>query len=320
MTVICGMTKLQSALLNLAPVRQYRNWARRTVMPGSDGMSIHEVSKFFIMEVKSNRLNVSCAAVTYNFLMAIPPTLLFLFSLVPYFPLSDVQQTILTTLRVITPNEGAYQSASRVITDFMNNEQEGLLSFGILLTIFFSSNGMMGLIRNFERSLPIYVKRSGIKKRWTAIKLTFMLICVAIFSLAVFILQTQALNDIILMIFDNTIVPRLVSLILVILIVFCTISMIYTYGPSLSHRSKFISPGSVFATLLSVIVTTVFFFLVNHFLHYNQVYGSIGTIMAFMAWLWLNTMVILIGYELNVSILLARHSNKKIEIIHEEKG
>ncbi len=312
------MTKLQSVILNWAPVRLFRSWTRRTIIPGADGMSIHEVSKFFIMELKSNRLNVSCAAVTYNFLMAIPPTLLFLFSLVPYFPLTDVQTTILVTLRMVTPNERAYSSAARIITDFMNNERGDVLSFGILLTIFFSSNGMMGLIRNFERSLPIYIKRSGIKKRWTAIKLTLMLISVAIISLAVFIIQTQALNDLILSVFNNTIAIRLISLVLVVLIVFCTISVIYTYGPSLSHRSKFISPGSVFATILSVLVTTVFFFLVNHFIHYNKVYGSIGTIMAFMAWMWLNTMVILIGYELNVSILLARHSNNKIEI-HEEK-
>jgi membrane protein len=312
------MATLRSALLNWPIVRSYLNWAKRTLIPGSDGMSVYEVSKFFVMELKSNRLNVSCAAVTYNFLMAIPPTLLFLFSLVPYFPLRDVQDTILVTLRMVTPNERAYSSASKIITDFMNNEQEGVLSFGILLTIFFSSNGMMGLIRNFERSLPIYVKRTGIKKRWTAIKLTLMLICVAILSLAVFIIQTQAVNELILSVFNNTVVIRLLSLIVVILIVFCTISMIYTYGPSLSHRSKFVSPGSVFATLLSVVVTTVFFFLVNHFIHYNKVYGSIGSIMAFMAWVWLNTMVILIGYELNVSILLARHSNNKIEI-NEEK-
>ncbi|RYE24298.1 MAG: YihY/virulence factor BrkB family protein [Sphingobacteriales bacterium] len=313
------MSNLRSSILNWPVVRQYRNWARRASIPGSDGMSLHEVSKFFILELKSNRLNVSCAAVTYNFLMAIPPTLLFLFSLVPYFPLGDVQQTILGTLRMVTPNERAYDGLSRVITDFMNNEQEGVLSFGILSTIFFSSNGMMGLIRNFERSLPIYVKRTGIKKRWTAIKLTLMLICVAILSLAVFIIQVQELNSIILSVFNNTVVIRMVSLLFVTLIVFCTISVIYTYGPSLSHRSKFVSPGSVFATVLCVLATTVFFFLVNHFIHYNQVYGSIGSIMAFMAWVWLNTMVILIGYELNVSILLARHSNNKIEIIADDE-
>lgn len=305
------MTKLEWAILNWAPVRITRDLAKKVKMPGADGLSLYEIGDFFFRELKNTKLNIRCAAVTYNFLMAIPPTLLVVFSLVPYLPLRDVQQTILSTLLLVTPNEKAYQSISSIIIDFMNKEQTGVLSFGILFTLFFSSNGMMGLINTFEKSLPVYVKRNGFKKRWTAIKLTVMLIIVAILSLAVFIIQAEALNDILLRIFDNVAVLRIVSLILVSLIIFCMISVIYTYGPSLTQRFKFVSVGSVFATIMSIITTTVFFFLVNNFLHYNKVYGSIGTLMAFMVWMWLNTLVIILGYELNVSILLGKFSRSK---------
>ncbi len=305
------MTKLEWAILNWAPVRIIRDLAKKVKMPGADGLSLYEIGDFFFRELKNTKLNIRCAAVTYNFLMAIPPTLLVVFSLVPYLPLKDVQQTILSTLLLVTPNEKAYQSISSIIIDFMNKEQTGVLSFGILFTLFFSSNGMMGLINTFEKSLPVYVKRNGFKKRWTAIKLTVMLIIVAILSLAVFIIQAEALNDILLRIFDNVAVLRIVSLILVSLIIFCMISVIYTYGPSLTQRFKFVSVGSVFATIMSIITTTVFFFLVNNFLHYNKVYGSIGTLMAFMVWMWLNTLVIILGYELNVSILLGKFSRSK---------
>lgn len=305
------MTKLEWAILNWAPVRITRDLAKKVKMPGADGLSLYEIGDFFFRELKNTKLNIRCAAVTYNFLMAIPPTLLVVFSLVPYLPLRDVQQTILSTILLVTPNEKAYQSISSIIIDFMNKEQTGVLSFGILFTLFFSSNGMMGLINTFEKSLPVYVKRNGFKKRWTAIKLTVMLIIVAILSLAVFIIQAEALNDILLRIFDNVAVLRIVSLILVSLIIFCMISVIYTYGPSLTQRFKFVSVGSVFATIMSIITTTVFFFLVNNFLHYNKVYGSIGTLMAFMVWMWLNTLVIILGYELNVSILLGKFSRSK---------
>lgn len=305
------MTKLEWAILNWAPVRITRDLAKKVKMPGADGLSLYEIGDFFFRELKNTKLNIRCAAVTYNFLMAIPPTLLVVFSLVPYLPLKDVQQTILSTLLLVTPNEKAYQGISSIIIDFMNKEQTGVLSFGILFTLFFSSNGMMGLINTFEKSLPVYVKRNGFKKRWTAIKLTVMLIIVAILSLAVFIIQAEALNDILLRIFDNVAVLRIVSLILVSLIIFCMISVIYTYGPSLTQRFKFVSVGSVFATIMSIITTTVFFFLVNNFLHYNKVYGSIGTLMAFMVWMWLNTLVIILGYELNVSILLGKFSRSK---------
>ena len=97
------------------------------------------------------------------------------------------------------------------------------------------------------------------------------------------------------------------------------ISLIYTYGPSLVHKFSFVSPGSVFATVLSVITTVVFFFLVNNFINYNKVYGSIGTLMAFMVWVWLNTMVILLGFELNVSILLGKFSNNEVKAKQHNK-
>lgn len=303
---------LQRIVDDWKPVRVVRGRARNIIVPGTEGLSLYEVTKFFYQGIRDSRLNVSCAAVTYNFLMAIPPSLLFLFSLVPYLPLKDAQDTILMVLRYVTPNNTAYINISTIIVDFMNNTQEGVLSFGLLLTIFFSSNGMMGLIRNFEKSLPFYIRRSGLKKRWTAIKLTFMLMGVVIISLAALIIQSQALNDIILQIFDNTVVLRIVSLLIIGLLIFCAISVVYTYGPSLNHKFDFVSPGSVFATILSILTTIVFYFLVNNFINYSKVYGSIGSIMAFMVWLWLNTMVILLGYELNVSIMLAQTSKKNV--------
>lgn len=274
-------------------------------------MSLYEVGRFFLHELRNNKLNQRCAAVTYNFLMAIPPTLLFLFSLVPYLPLHHVQGTILSTLRLVTPNDKAYNNISNIIIDFMSKEQTGVLSFGVLLTLYYSSNGMLGLIKSFERSSHIYIARSGIRKRWTAIKLTVLLMLVALLSLVVLIIQSEAVNELILEIFNNTILVRLLSIAIIIFIILIAISVIYTYGPSLKHKMQFFSPGSIFATVFSVLTTIVFSFLVNNFINYSKVYGSIGTLMAFMVWLWLNTMVILVGYELNVSIILAKNANKE---------
>lgn len=300
------MTRLETAILNWAPVRWLLDYAKGTYPAGFEGMSLYDVGRWFFREIQSNKLDERSAAVTYNFLMAIPPTLLFLFSLVPYLPLGNVQDTIDNTILQVLPRTDVRDSLIRVIDNFLSNERRDLLSFGILLALFFSSNGMMGLMRSFDRSLPVYVKRTKFQRRWTAIKLTVMLVCVALISLVVLIIQTSAVNHLLMQIFDSVMAVKMLSLFIVLAIVFCSISIIYTYGPSLTHRFKFISAGSVFATLANAVTTTVFFFLVNNFIHYNQVYGPIGTLIAFMVWLWLNTLIILLGYELNVSILLAR--------------
>ncbi len=305
------MTRLEAAILKLPPVKIVANWAKKAVLPGFQGVSLFDVTRFFIKEVSNTKINVRAAAVTYNFLMAIPPTLLFLFSLIPYLPLGDVEVTMLDTLKLLALPPAIYKSLSGLIIDFMNTERKDLLSYGILLTLFFSSNGMMGLMNSFDRATTIHIQRTGLKRRWTAIKLTVMLICVAVISLAALILQSEALNGLILSVFNNVIVVKLLSMLILISLIFTMISLIYTYGPSLVHKFSFVSPGSVFATVLSVITTVVFFFLVNNFINYNKVYGSIGTLMAFMVWVWLNTMVILLGFELNVSILLGKFSDKK---------
>ncbi|HLO69748.1 MAG TPA: YihY/virulence factor BrkB family protein [Flavipsychrobacter sp.] len=313
------MTRLEAAILKLPPVKVISNWAKRVVLPGFQGVSLFDVAGFFVKEVSNTKINVRAAAVTYNFLMAIPPTLLFLFSLIPYLPLGDVEVTMLDTLKLLALPPAIYKSLSGLIIDFMNTERKDLLSYGILLTLFFSSNGMMGLMNSFDRATTIHIQRSGLKRRWTAIKLTVMLICVAVISLAALILQSEALNGLILSVFNNVIVVKLLSMLILISLIFTMISLIYTYGPSLVHKFSFVSPGSVFATVLSVITTVVFFFLVNNFINYNKVYGSIGTLMAFMVWVWLNTMVILLGFELNVSILLGKFSNNEVKAKQHNK-
>lgn len=317
MTVICGMTKLELMILKWAPVRILTDFADRIVLPGFAGLSVFEVSKFLYREIKLTKLGDRAAAVTFNFIMAIPPTLLFLFSLIPYLPLRDVQQTILDTLFLVAPNRGIYDSVSRVIIDFINTERRDLLSFGVLMTLYFSSNGMMGLMKTFDRSMPMYVKRSVFRRRWTAIKLTVLLIMVAIATIAALIIQTEALNDIITRFLGNLVPLRIFSILIIIGLIFCAISITYTYGPSLTHKFNFVSPGSVFATLLSVITTTGFFFLINNFIHYDKVYGSIGTLIGMLVWLHLNTNIILLGYELNVAILLGKISNKKHAAEHK---
>ena len=305
------MNRLQQTINRSLPVRYLFKKAHAIVIPGLKGATLFQVGKFFSRELKTLKLQERAAAVTYNFLMAMPPTFLFLFSLVPFLPLNNVEQTILNTLKLVSPNHNIYISVRNVVSDFMTTQRHDVVSYGIILVLYFSSNGVMGLMRSFDKSLPLYVKRTGLQRRWTAIKLTIMLIAIIIVGLAVLIMQSRDLNPYINKMFHSVFAVKMVSFIILALLVFISISIIYTYGPSLTHRLKFFSTGSVFATISSIIVTSVFFFLVNHFINYNKIYGSIGTLIAFMVWVWLNTIIILLGYELNVSILLGKLSKEE---------
>jgi len=310
--------RLRGAVGRLRAVRYLRAAAARWRWRGLQGSSVLDVARFFVQEVRSSKLNVRSAAVTYNFLMAIPPTLLFIFSLVPYLPLSGVQATLVDAVYLVVPDRDVATSINGVLIDFLNTEQGGVLSFGILLTLFFSSNGMMGLMRSFDRALPAYKPRTGLAKRWMAIKLTLLLILVVILMLAGLAIQSAALNDLLMRHFGGAVAVRIVSSLLITGLLFCAVSAVYTYAPSLSQRFPFVSAGSVIATLLSVAATGAFFFIADRFIQYNKVYGSIGTLIAFMVWTYINTLIILLGFELNVSILLARvaRASKTVGGVH----
>ena len=91
-----------------------------------------------------------------------------------------------------------------------------------------------------------------------------------------------------------------------LLLCFSAISLLYYFGPSKHEKVKFISAGSSLATMLIVITTLGFNYFINNFGQYNKIYGSIGTLIVILIWLYINMLVILVGYELNVSIRKAR--------------
>lgn len=305
------MSSIFQNILQSKLVQRVKGFFARATLPGFRGQSIYEIGKILLANLDANRLNVRGAAVTYNFFMAIPPSLLFFCSLIPYLPLHGAEQSILTILKVLTPNERSYESLQTLVTDFLHHERRDILSFGLLSTFFFSSNGIMGLMRSFDRHQDLYVKRTGIKRRWTAIKLTAVMLFVGLLTIGALIIQSNYINGVLQHFIGDMVLIKALTLGIIIVMIFLVICMIYTYGPSLSRKFAFFSPGAIMAIILCVLLTVVFFALVKNVIHYNKVYGSIGTLMAFMVWLFLNIQVILLGFELNLSILTSHESGKK---------
>lgn len=273
--------------------------------PGFEGYSVYEIAASIFKNIQEKRFAERAAAISYNFLMAIPPTLIFLFSLVPFLPLEDVEKTILSSIHTLSPNEGLFKSVSSIVYDFMNTKQREILSIGILFTLFYSSNGMMGIIRAFDhRVTEAHVWRTGLARRWKAIRLTLMLIVFTLISLGILVIQSKALDEWILQVTGNTTVVKVIGWLVIVLIIYFTICIIYTYAPSLQRKIKFFSAGSFLATILFIGISYGFFFIASNFVNYNKVYGSIGTLMMFMIWMFITAMVILIGYEINIAIML----------------
>lgn len=302
------MTRLEFYIINSQFVQSIIKWLKSIFLPGFEGVSLYDSFNFFRKEIFSNRFYTRASAVSFSFLMAMPPLLLFFFSLVPYLPLPEekIISTISEMLNILSPNDKMKLSIGKLIKDFITHKKTVLLSFSVLLTLFYSSNGMMGLLNTFQKKLPGFKQKKGIHLRLYSIMLTLLLIALIILALFLMILQSWVVESLHIDFLQNSFFLKLVTYTLVLSLCFFIVSMIYRYGISTEKRFKLISPGSIIATFLIILTTTIFFYAVNNLVNYDKIYGSIGTLIIFMAWVNFIAQILLIGFELNSSIVVNR--------------
>jgi len=237
------MIKLQRIILESPPIKPIILWSKRILLPGFEKIPLYDVVTFFLKQTQQIGLNERAASISFNFLMAVPPLLIFLFTLLSYIPGSKSLYTeILVLLNNVIPDDTTYQMIKKVMDDFFAGGT-GTLSFGLLLAIYFSSNATLTIMRTFRKSmLHIEVEdRNFIQVRWSAIRLTAIIILLLLATILIMLTQTVLLKWV-----------------------------------------------------------------------YNKVYGSLGSILILMFLVFVNSLVLLIGFELNVSInSLKRLSEKR---------
>lgn len=301
------MRKFERLILQSKPVTGIRERSKKFFIPGFQGLHLYEVYRFFIEQVKREGLNTRAAAISFNIIMAIPAACLFLFTLVPYFPVAkNIHNELIGVIADISPNAETKKLISDFLDDFFNKPKTGLLSVGFLLALFYTSNAMMGIIRSFDRSLVVRAKSNFLGKRLRAIKLTLIIVFLFIGTALISAGQGVLFNYIMdkLNVQDENTKTLIQSLrwVIVIALFLYSIAFIYKFAPSIHKRWKLLSPGAIFATLLMVVATWLFSLWAQNFSNYSKFYGSIGTLLMIMTLIFINSLVLLIGYELNVSI------------------
>lgn len=249
--------------------------------------------------------------------MSIPPTCLFLFTLIPSLPFLSkgaLKSELHSLIYNIIPSSTYNRGVLKFVDGLIDGSKIGLISFTFVISLFFASNAVIGLMRSFNKNYIGFEHVKGLQKRWDAIKLTLMLFGLLLAYLLLILLQSNILN---LLGITNERIRSLIingKWILIIALLFSMFAFIYRWAPSTTKRWNFISPGAVIATILSILVTIGFTAFVNNFGSYNLLYGSIGTIMVIMIMVFLNSLVILIGFEFNLSIhTIKRRQEKRLE-------
>ena len=299
------MKKIERILLTKTPLAIIVNRSKTLILPGFEGVPLYDVLRFFLKQLRANGLSERASAISYNFIMAIPPSLLFLFTLIPNLPFiskKSIQNQLHAIIFDIVPSKVYNHEMIKFVDSFIYENRIGVLSLGLLMSLFFASNGMMGLIISFnKRSYIGFEKRMGLLSRWMAIKLTIIIFGLFLGYFILLISQGALLEW---LISDPTWRNVFASTrwVLILLLIFFAIGFIFKYAPSVEKQWKFSSPGTITTTFLSILSSFAFSVFVTNFSKYNVLYGSIGTIMMVMALIYINSLAILIGFELNVSI------------------
>ena len=299
------MIKGVRILLNIHPVNYLRKKSKKWVPPGFQGISLYDVLKYFFKDFSVPYLTERASAISYNFIMSVPPTCLFLFTLIPNLPFvskralkHQLHGLIIDIIPAQTNNKGLIE----FVDSFINGSKIGLISFTFILSLFFASNAVMGLMRSFNKDYIGFQKIKGLRKRWRALQLTLLLFGLLLLCFILLLVQNNVLNMIGI---KNMQIKHLIlygKWIFIIALIFYSYAFIYKYAPSTKKRWKLVSPGAVIATTLSIIATIGFSAFVNNFGRYNILYGSIGSVMVIIVMIWLNSLVVLIGFEFNLSI------------------
>lgn len=300
----------------LAPFFNYiKLQLKKVYIPGFQNLNVYQLLKFLVTQLNSISLYERASAISFNLLMALPASFLFLFSLIPYFPASfNVKKQILSIFKDISPDSSTYKFIVDIINDLLS-QHVGIFSFGFLLLLFYASNAMTGIIRSFDKSL-MRNKSFFLHKRIRAIRLTIILILLLFATIIVLIGQDQ-LASLLKTFFDikqSGFLPYWNSLrwVIIILLLFYGNAFIYRYAPYVKDKWPLVSPGSLFSTGLMLITTLGFSYWVNHFSSYNKIYGSIGTVLIVMTLIYINALILLIGFELNVNIDQIKSEDPKV--------
>jgi len=261
--------------------------------------------KKMIDKITENDISERAASVSYSLILAVFPTVIFLFTLIPYIPVNNLQERIMDVMGRVLPGD-TFSSVQTTLLDIISRPRSGVLSFGFLLALYSATSGLVALMNAFNSSHSDQDSRGFFKVRGIAVGLTLTLAIALILAIVVLIVGGVVSEYLLKFgILNNVVFVNLLAVaryLLVFGVFVAAISVIYRFGPDIDLKWKFINPGSITASTLIVLTTLGFSYYVSNFGSYNKLYGSIGTLIALMIWINLIALLLILGFEMNMAL------------------
>jgi len=289
-------------------MKKLANFFKKIKPIGFAGLNLYDVAIFFVKGLQEGAITTRASSLAFNFFLAFFPSIIVFFTLIPYIPIIGFQETLMEILSNILP-PSTNNATFNTLDDIINNQRGGLLSIGFILALYFSTNGMSSLIQAFNSSYHIRENESIIKHQLLSILLTVVISALVFLTIILIIFGKTTITYLVdfQLISQNKIVfLNIAKWIVLIFMLFVGITTIFNIGPAIKSKIKIFSPGAILATLFIILTSIVFSYYIDNFSQYNKIYGSIGTLIIILLWIYFNAIFLLIGFELNASILNAK--------------
>ncbi|PZD76897.1 YihY/virulence factor BrkB family protein [Mesonia sp. K7] len=287
-----------------------RQKAQSWKLPGLEGLSFFDLIKLYAVGIVEGTFSTRASSIAYSFFVAIFPFLLFMLNLIPFvWFIDDFQLKVMLFIESFLPPQTSYIGG--IFRDIVATPRAGLLSFVFFLSMFLMANGVNAIFTGFEFSYHTYINRSIIRQYLVALGVSLIITAMLFVSVILIFYFTYIIEDLKnIGIFSDTITwVNIGRYVVFIMMIFNSVCVLYYFGTKEGKESRYFSVGAIFTTLLILLTSFLFSIYIENFSQYNELYGSIGALLIFLLYIWLNANILLLGFELNATLYRLKQKN-----------
>ena len=302
--------KIEKRLEKIPVVKYLVNFLKKVKPLGIEEFSLYDLIEMYVLGIVKGALAYRASAISYSFFMAIFPFLLFILNLISFVP-ESFQRDFFYLIELLLPPQ-TVDFFDSIIEDIVRNRRGGLLSSVFILSIFLMANGVNAIFGGFSTSYHVVISRNVVKQYFVSVGVALLIAFIFLIGVAGYILfeiyvvhyvsdlmaKTQGID-----IYEgDDLGLKVAKPIFITVLIYLNIAILYFFGTAERKFNKFFSPGALLTTFLIILMTYLFGIYIENFSKYNEIYGSIGALLILMLYIWINSNVLLLGFELNASL------------------
>lgn len=319
-------TEIEEKLDKIPIINKVVRLLKTIKLPGLEGLSLYDLMEMYVNGIVQGALSSRASAISFSLFMALFPLLIFMVTLVPFLvdyisiQNENFELQFQLFLESFLPNAtGDY--FGDIFRQIKDQKRGGLLSSAFLLSIFLVANGVNSIFGGFETSYHIELKRNFFRQYLYALMVGLILAILIIvgfvayvyfeFYVLGYLTEFAARQGGYVLDEDEIFGVQIAKVLFFVLLSYFTTAILYYFGTKEGKQARFFSIGALVTTILFLLTSYLFGIYVEKFARYNELYGALGGLLILMVYIWLNSNILLLGFELNASLNSLRKISKQ---------